>query len=134
MMSCRSSRPTAELRRAERQTDTVWRTEYVQVHDTTTNTVHDTVRETTTVYIDADGDTTRKDTEREHITDRSRERRNERVGERAQGESHEKETAENKKEIVVEQPKDGPIKPFLWGSAMCIGIIGIIRVIRIMKK
>ena len=73
----------------------------MQVHDTTTNTVHDTVRETTTVYIDADGDTTRKDTEREHITDRSRERRNERVGEKAQGESHEKETAEKKfKELV----------------------------------
>lgn len=116
MMSCRSSRPTVEQTKTERVSDTVYKTEYVFVHDTTTKTVHDTVRETTTVFIGPEGDTTRKDTEREHITDRSRDQRNEIVREATHQESHEKEATDDKKETVVEKaPKTCPIKPFLWG-------------------
>lgn len=107
----------SEQRTTERQIDTKGDTLVVYIHHTDTLTVHDTVRETTVVQLNADGDTTRKETEREHITDRTRQQRNESVREAAHQESHEKESTNNKKETVVEQPKKcWPIKPFLWGT------------------
>lgn len=57
----------------ERIVDTVERLVYVNVHDTIRETVHDTIRETVTVQLNAQGDTTRKDTERERVSDRTSE-------------------------------------------------------------
>lgn len=116
MMSCRSSSQTQRQLQTERVVDTLVVKEYVIVHDTTTNTVHDTVRETTTVYLDANGDTTRKDTNRERVTDRTIQQKNESVREATRQESHEKEAARDEKKTVIEQPKSTPIKPFLWGT------------------
>ena len=119
----------------ERSSDTVYKIEYIFIHDTTTNTVHDTVRETTTVHLNADGDTTRKDTEREHITDRTHQQKAESVHETTQKESHENETTDEKKETTVEQPKGAnPVKSFVWGLVAGIGIIIAIRLIRLFRK
>lgn len=134
MMSCRSSKPTVEQTKTERGSDTVYKTEYVFVHDTTTKTVYDTVRETTTVFIGPEGDTTRKDTEREHITDRSRDQRNEIVREATHQESHEKETTSDKKETVVEQPKRKGIKPYLWGALAGIVLTTAVIIFERLRK
>ena len=106
----------------------------VEVHDTIREVVHDTIRETTTVQLNAEGDTTRKETEREHVTDRRRQERNDSVRESTHQERHEKEATKDKKERVVERPNGDLIKSFLWGLVTGVGIIGIIRVIRIIKK
>ena len=117
MMSCRSSKQMTEQKTTERQTDTTGDTLVVYIHTTDTLIVHDTVRETTVVQLNADGDTTRKDTKSEHITDRTRQQKTENVREVSHQESHEKEATDDKKETVVEKaPKTCPIKPFLWGS------------------
>ena len=123
-----------EERQRERAADTVERLVSVEVHDTIREVVHDTMRETTTVELNAEGDTTRKETEREHVTDRRRQERNDSVRESTHQERHEKESTEDKKETVVERPMGNQIKTFLWGLVAGVGIIGIIGVIRIMKK
>ena len=127
MMSCRSSRTmTKEQTRTEVLHDTLV--------DVRTVVVHDTVRETQTVTVVLNADST----ERSRTTEKTHEHLRSSVAtaeEKSVLESSvQSEERTEDKETVVEQSKDGPIKPFLWGSAMCIGIIGIIRVIRIMKK
>lgn len=108
----------------------------VYIHTTDTLIVHDTVRETTTVQLNADGDTTRKDTKSEHITDRTRQQKAENVREVSHQESHEKEATDDKKETVVEQAKKAcPIKPFFWGvlTGIVLTIVAIIFV-RLRKR
>ena len=127
MTSCRSSREMArEQTRTEVQHDTL--------EDVRTVVVHDTVRETQTVTVVLNADST----ERSRTTEKTREHLRSSVAtaeEKSVLESSvQSEERTEDKETVVEQSKDGPIKPFLWGSAMCIGIIGIIRVVKIMKK
>ena len=104
------------------------------LEDVRTVVVHDTVRETQTVTVVLNADST----ERSRTTEKTREHLRSSVAtaeEKSVLESSvQSEERTEDKETVVEQSKDGPIKPFLWGSAMCIGIIGIIRVIRIMKR
>ena len=133
-MSCRSSRMVSEQRTTERQTNRTGDTLTVYIHTTDTLIVRDTVRETIIVQLNADGDTTRKDTQREHVTDRTSQQRNDSVRESTHQERHEKESTEDKKETVVERPMGNQIKTFLWGLVAGVGIIGIIGVIRIMKK
>ena len=115
-----------EQTRTEVQHDTL--------EDVRTVVVHDTVRETQTVTVVLNADST----ERSRTTEKTREHLRSSVAtaeEKSVLESSvQSEERTEDKETVVEQSKDGPIKPFLWGSAMCIGIIGIIRVIRIMKR
>lgn len=116
MMSCRSSRQMTEQKTTERQTDSTGDTLVVYIHTTDTLMVHDTVRETTIVQLNADGDTTRKDTKSEHITDRTRQQKAENVREVSHQESHEKEATSDQKKTVIEQPKSNLIKPFVWGT------------------
>lgn len=89
--------------------------ETVYVHDTLTQTVYDTVRETTTVQLNAEGDTTRRDTEREHISDRRERQRNESVRETEQERSHTEESDSQERLREVVQEKRNPVKPFLCG-------------------
>ena len=115
-----------EQTRTEVQHDTL--------EDVRTVVVHDTVCETQTVTVVLNADST----ERSRTTEKTREHLRSSVAtaeEKSVLESSvQSEERTEDKETVVEQSKDGPIKPFLWGSAMCIGIIGIIRVVKIMKK
>lgn len=135
MMSCRSSKQMTEQKTTERQTDSTGDTLVVYIHTTDTLIVHDTVRETTIVQLNADGDTTRKDTKSEHITDRTRQQKTENVREVSHQESHEKEATNDKKETVVEQAKSSPIKPFLWGSLTGILLtIAAIIFVRLRKR
>lgn len=126
----------SEQRTTERQVDTKGDTLVVYIHDTNTLIVHDTVLKTIVVQLNADGDTTRKDTEQVHITDRTRQQRNESVREATHQENHEKEATDDKKEKVVEQPKKScPIKPFLWG--VLTGIVlttAVIIFVRLRKR
>ena len=122
MMSCRSSKQTLQQRQTERVADTVERLVYVVERDTIREVVHDTIRETTTIQLNSEGDTTNRTTERERISDRSRERANASQQTTASMSSHEKETASDQKKTVIEQPKSTPIKPFLWGMLIGIGL------------
>ena len=92
------------------------------------------MRETQTVTVVLNADST----ERSRTTEKTREHLRSSVAtaeeKSVQESSVQSEERTEDKETVVEQSKDGPIKPFLWGSAMCVGVIGIIRVVKIMKK
>jgi len=135
MTSCRSSRTIQEQRTAERLSDAKGDTLLVYVNTTDTLIVHDTVRETVTVTLNAEGDTTRKDTSREHVTDRTRQQRNESLHEATHQESHEREATDDKKEKVVEQPKQNPLKPFLWGALAGIVLtVGGIIFVKLRKR
>lgn len=125
-----------EQKTTERQTDSTGDTLVVYIHTTDTLMVHDTVRETTIVQLNADGDTTRKDTKSEHITDRTRQQKAENVREVSHQESHEKEATDDKKEAVVEQPKKAcPIRPFLWGVLTGLVLtIAAILFVRLRKR
>lgn len=136
MMSCRSSRQMTEQKTTERQTDSTGDTLVVYIHTTDTLMVHDTVRETTIVQLNADGDTTRKDTKSEHITDRTRQQKAENVREVSHQESHDIETTDDKKETVVEQAKKAcPIRLFLWGALTGLVLtIAAIIFVRLRKR
>ena len=125
-----------EQRQTERVNDTV--REQVVVFDTVGETVSvfDTLRETTTIQLGANGDTIRKETEREHVSDRTRERASASQRETTSQQSHEEEKTTDEKQTVVEQPKHGPVYTFLMG--MGIGVIlalfGVIILIRLIEK
>jgi len=133
MTSCRSSKSTAESRTAERTADAAERVVTVYVHDTVYNTVHDTVRETNTVLLTPDGDTARHTREREHITDRSRQKTTESLRTTESHESHDREASsdEKKEETVAAQPaRKAPVKTFLIGLATGAALIVATRLIR----
>lgn len=126
-----------EQRTTERTADTVERLVYVDVHDTIRETVHDTVRETVTVQLNAQGDTTRKDTEREHVSDRTRERASTSQQTEASTSRHEEESSKDEKQTVIEQPKaKNRWGAFWWGFgvgsviSLAIGLIGVVRIFR----
>ncbi|MBR1644327.1 MAG: hypothetical protein IJ684_03025 [Bacteroidales bacterium] len=125
-----------EQRLTERVNDTV--REQVVVFDTVGETVRvfDTLRETTTIQLGADGDTIRKETEREHVSDRTRERASASQREATSQQSHEEERTADEKQTTVEQPKRGPVYTFFMG--MGIGVIlalfGVIILIRLIEK
>lgn len=136
--SCRSSRPTVEQRQTERVFDTV--RELVVQRDTVREqvTVRDTLRETTTITLNAEGDTLRRETERERISDRTRERASATQQVSTSESGHREATASEEKQTVEEKPKDWR-KIFQWGVVagwLCgvIGAIGIIRIIRQIRK
>ncbi len=124
-----------EQKTTERQTDSTSDTLVVYIHTTDTLIVHDTVRETTVVQLNADGDTTRKDTKSEHITDRTRQQKAENISNISHQESHEKEATDDKKETVEQPQKACPIKPFFWGvlTGIVLTIVAIIFV-RLRKR
>lgn len=100
------------------------------VHDTLvdvrTVVVHDTVRETQTVTVVLNADST----ERSRTTEKTREHLRSSVAtaeEKSVLESSvQSEERTEDKETVVEQPKHNPIKPFLWGALAGIVLTTII--------
>lgn len=82
--------------------------------------VYDTVRMTTTVQLNAEGDTTRTETRLEHITDRTSQQRNENIRKAVHQENHEGEKNSEKSELVFELQKRHKLKPILCGVALGI--------------
>lgn len=97
-------------------------------------TVYDTLRETTTIALNAQGDTVSQTTEREHISDRTRERTRATQQVATTESSHQETTSNEEKKTVVEQQKSKPWESFLWGVVAGIGVIGAIVLIRLIKK
>ena len=125
-----------EQRTAERVCDTV--RQQVTVTDTVAErvTICDTIRETTTIQLNAAGDTTRRETAREHISDRRRERAQASQQTATSQRSHEAESESREHEAVVEQPKAKPWKSYLWVAlaGAVAGILGTIGLIRLIKR
>lgn len=97
-------------------------------------TVYDTLRETTTIALNAQGDTVSQTTEREHISDRTRERARATQLVATSESSHQETASNEEKKTVVEQPKSKPWKAFLWGTVAGVGVIGVIGIIRKFRK
>ena len=126
-----------DQRVTERVNDTV--RELVTVFDTVAEkvTVYDTIREKTTIQLNAEGDTVRKDTEREHVSDRTRERASASQQTATSQRSHEEESSSDEKQTVVEQAKaKSRWGAFWWGFgvgsviSLAIGLIGVVRIFR----
>ena len=117
MMSCRSSKQTLQQRQTERVADTVRETVFVFDTVRETVTVYDTIREKTTIRLNADGDTMSRTTEREHVSDRTRERAQATQQMATSQRSHDEESASDEKQTVIEQPK----RWLPWYTLMIIG-------------
>gem|GEM_PF-5459279 len=134
-MSCRSSKQTLQQRQTERVADSVERLVFVNVHDTIRETVHDTIRETTVIQLNAEGDTTSRTTDRERVSDRTRERSSTSQKSEASKSIQEEESSKDEKQTVIEQPKQNPIKPYLWGALTGIVLtIAAIIFVRLRKR
>ena len=127
MMSCRSSKPTLEQRQTVQVFDTV--RQVVLIVDTLheQQTVYDTLRETTTIALNAQGDTVSRTTEREHISDRTRERARATQQVATTESNHQVTASREEKEAVVEQPKAIRWKNILVGF-LCGIVIGWVAI------
>lgn len=137
MTSCRNSRQMLSQMQTERVNDTV--RELVLVTDTVREQVivYDTLRETTTIQLNADGDTVSRTTEREHISDRTRDHAKATQQMTATESVHQEASTDNKKETVEVEPKvKSRWSAFWWGygvgsvTSLAVGLIGVFYILR----
>lgn len=112
--------------------------ELVTVYDTVaeTVTVYDTIREKTTIQLNAEGDTVRKETEREHVSDRTRERASASQQTATSQWSHEAESSSDERQTVVEQGEGTPWRVLGRGvvAGFLCGITGTLGLLRLIRK